>query len=137
MPARLSCLGATETTWTHGPRITIASNLFERGRALVDDVMVHEMCHAWLCLTGQDVNHDTAAWYTAVCRLSPAVLGHELDVQRGSGRRSVRVKQADGRSVVRKVRTQGAISHGDVARWPYSFRPAGYDLGAPIGCPSY
>lgn len=131
------CLGATETTWTHGPRITIASNLFGRGRALVDDVMTHEMLHAWLAVTCQHVNHDTDDWYAAVRRLSPAVLGHQLDVQRGAGRKSVRVKQTDGSSKVRKVRTQDAISHGDVARWPYSLRPVGYNPGAPIGCPSY
>ena len=74
-------------------------------------------------------------WYAAIRRLSPEVLGHQLDARRGGDRKSVRVKQADGTSVVRKIRNPDVTPHGAVARWPYSFRPA--DLGEPIGCPSY
>jgi hypothetical protein len=131
------CIGLSRITWTHGPRITIASNQFWRGGGAVDDVMVHEMLHCWLYLTGQDTAHKGAAWYAAINRLSPDVLGHQLDVRRGGNRKSVRIKQSDGSSRVHKVRVPDATPHGDVARWPGSFRPAGYDLGAPIGCPSY
>src|SRR6478736_960917 len=72
------CIGLSRTTWTHGPRITIASNRFWRGRHFVDDIMCHEMLHCWLYLTGQDVDHKSEAWYAAIRRLSPEVLGHEL-----------------------------------------------------------
>jgi hypothetical protein len=59
-----------------------SSNLFARGRLSVDDTMVHEMLHAWLFVTGQGINHKSEAWYAAVRRFSPAVLGHELDARR-------------------------------------------------------
>jgi hypothetical protein len=129
------CIGLTRPYWRHGPRITIASKLFNRPR-MVDDTMVHEMLHAWLFVTGQPTGHKTEAWYSAIRRLSPDVLGHELDARRGADRKSVRVKLDDGRSVVRKVGTD-ALLHGDVARWPQAFRPKGYDWGEPILCPSY
>ena len=131
------CIGLTRGDWQHGPRITIASNLFARGRLGVDDTMVHEMTHAWLHVTGQDTKHEGEAWYAAIRRLSPAVLGHELDVRRGAARKSVRVKLDDGTSVVRKIANPDAITHGSVARWPQAFRPEGYDWGEPIDCPSY
>ena len=41
------CIGATQCTWEHGPRITIHSNQFGRGKNVVADIMVHEMLHAW------------------------------------------------------------------------------------------
>ncbi len=136
------CIGLTRSGWQHGPRITIASNQFKTGRHAVDDVLVHEMLHAWLAATEQDTDHDTESWYAAVRRLSPAVLGCELDVRRGSGRRSVRVPNPDAgeggpATVVRKVAVPGAVVHGDVARWPGPFRPDDHDPGPPIECPSY
>ncbi len=140
------CLGLTRAGWEHGPRITLASNLFRAGRGHVDDTLLHEMLHAWLHETGQDTGHDSQAWYVAVRRLSPVVLGHELDARRGAGRRSVRVPNpnADGyhgqpATVVRKVAVSDAVQHADVARWPSPFRPTDHDhdYGTPIACPSY
>lgn len=134
------CQGATRTDWEHGPRITIFSPMFGKGRRQVEDVVIHEMVHAWLKLTGQATKHEGEAWYSAVRRLSPAVLGHELEVRRGADRISVRVPNADPdgpRTVVRKKRVDGVIPHGDVARWPTPFRPPGYDWGEPIPCPTY
>ena len=131
------CLGLSRTTWEHGPRITIASNLFKRGAYYVDDVMTHEMLHCWLHLTGQDYAHNTEDWYTAVERLSPAVLGHRIQLRRGADRKSVRVKQGDGTTVVRKIANPDATPHKLVAGWPYLFRRADYNWGAPIDCPSY
>jgi hypothetical protein len=144
------CVGLTRADWEHGPRITIASGEFKPtwnatwqvwrpgGTRLVDDTMVHEMTHAWLHLTGQKVKHDSEAWYAAIRRLSPAVLGHEIDVHRGADRRSVRVKLADGTSVVRKERVPGFEGlKAKVAGWPGTFRPADYDVGDPIDCPTY
>jgi hypothetical protein len=136
------CVGLTRAGWKHGPRITIASNLFKAGRRAVDDTMVHEMLHAWLHVTGQSATkgseHDTEAWYAAVRRLSPAVLGHQIDVRRGAQRRSVRVELDDGRSVVRKVKVPKFDGqHERVASWPHLFRPKDYDYGEPIACPSF
>jgi len=132
------CIGLTRPHWEQGPRITIASNMFAKGTGAVDDIMVHEMLHAWLSVTGRDVAHDSEAWYAAIRRLSPKVLGHKLDVRRGAERKSVRIKLDDGTSVVRKVAVpELAGQHAQVAGWPYLFRPADYVVGAPIACPSY
>lgn len=90
---------------------------------------------AWLHITGQDTKHSGKAWYAAVRRLSPIVLGHELDARRGADRRSVRIKLENGSSVVRKIPNPDAVAHAMVAGWP--IRPEGYDFGEPIDCPSY
>jgi len=137
------CLGLTRDGWQHGPRISLFSSQFERRRQ-VDDVMAHEMIHAWLMLRGEDPAHDGAPWYAAVRRLSPAILGADLDARRGADRTSARLPnpayEADNgqpRTIVRKQRVPGAVRHGDVARWPQAFRPESYDWGEPIDCPSY
>lgn len=159
------CIGLTRSGWEHGPRITIASNMFAThetgsgariirgddgaltvvppriiagGKNIVADIMVHEMLHAWLHVTDRDTGHKSEDWYAAVRRLSPAVLGHELDVRRGAERKSVRVKLDDGRSVVRKVKVPEYEGlHDRVSRWPGAFRPAGWDRGVRLDCPSY
>jgi hypothetical protein len=135
--------GLTRPGWEHGPRITVESRLFELGRRRVDDLLAHEMLHAWLHVTGRNGAHDGADWYAAVRRLSPGVLGHDLDV-RAPERRSVRVPNpayvpggGAPKTLVRKVRVAREIPHRDVAGWPYAFRPEGYDWGEPIACPTY
>jgi len=130
------CLGLTRTSLGREPRITIASGEFKERRR-VDDVLCHEMLHAWLHLNCKKVEHDTADWYSAVMKLSPQVLGHPIDIKRGAHRKSVRVRKDDGSSVVRKVPNPEAIPHSQIARWPYSFRRADYDWGKPISCPTY
>jgi len=137
------CLGLTRGGWEHGPRISLHSTTtFGRGPRYVDDVLLHECLHVWLHLTGRNPKHDSADWYTAVRRLSPAVLGRELDVTRGSDRKSVRVPNPnhqpgvdDRKTIVRKVRQ--ASEHARVARWPYAWRPADFDYGEQIPCPTY
>lgn len=138
------CVGLTRADWSWGPRITIGSNLFAQGWRRVDDTVLHEMVHVALALSGRDVEHQGDGWYAEVSRLSPAVLGHPLDVRRGGHRRSVRVpnpaRDTDPdapATVVRKRLVPGAVPHGDVARWPGAFRSPGYDYGAPVPCPSY
>lgn len=136
------CLGLTRTGWQHGPRISLESRRFAQGENVISDVLLHEMAHASLALAGLESGHDSNAWYAMVRKLSPAVLGCELEVRRGGGRKSVRVANPrageDGQpaTVVRKQATE-APAHGDVARWPQSFRPADYDWGTPVDCPSY
>ena len=131
------CIGLTRTDWEHGPRITIQSSAFKGGTDLVDDVMIHEMLHAWLAVTGRDPEHGSSDWYDAINRLSPTVLGRELGAKRGADRKSVRVKTDDGRSVVRKVRVEGVITHNQVANWPGPFLPRGRDRGRRLHCPTY
>lgn len=105
---------------------------------MVDDVLLHEMLHVWLLGAGQEHKHASDAWYGAVRRLSPAVLGHELDVSRPR-RRSVRVPNPGygpddrRRTLVRKRPADDDGLHASVARWPVAFRPPGYDFGARIG----
>jgi hypothetical protein len=125
-------------------RISLFSNQFWQGRRQVDDIMAHEMIHAWLMVRGEYPSHDGGPWYAAIRRLSPVILGADLDVKRGADRKSVRLPnpayvEGNGqpKTIVRKVRVPGAVAHGDVARWPHAFRPADYDLGEPIPCPSY
>ena len=89
--------------------------------------MVHEMTYVWLFVTNQDTDHKSESWYAAVRRLSPAVLGHELEARRGEQRKSVRVKLDDGRSVVCKIVTD-TVPHAAVAGC--RARPAGYDFGS-------
>jgi hypothetical protein len=137
------CLGLTRTAWLHGPRISLFSSNFGQGTRIVDDTMIHEMLHIWLAETGQEIGHDTEAWYAAVSRLSPEVLGHDLDARRHGSRRSVRVPNPDcgqpgqPKTLVRKVRRDNAILHRDIARWPLPFRPSGTPAGRPIPCPTY
>ncbi len=107
--------------------------------------MVHEMLHVHLLQLGEDPAHDAEPWYAAVRRLSPAVLGHELDVRRGSARRSVRVPNPraseDGQpaTLVRKQPVADAVPHAMVARWPEAFRTRsrGEQPAAPTPCSSY
>lgn len=139
------CDGLTRSSWRHGPRISLASAAFGRGRRWVDDVLTHEMLHVWLAIAGLEPGHGGAAWYQHVRRLSPAVLGHQVDARRGADRKSVRVpnpawQPGSGlpKTVVRKQPVDGAVQHADVARWPGAFRPDGYyQQAAPIDCPSY
>lgn len=136
------CLGVTRSPWTNGARITLAPLVFRQGWRIVDDVLVHEMLHASLVAEGRDPKHAGADWYAEVARLSPAVLGHALGVQRPQ-RRSVRIPDPaygpDDRrkTVVRKVSDDDERIHAAIARWPVPFRPADYDFGEPIKLPTY
>jgi hypothetical protein len=138
------CLGLTQGSWEHGPRISIFSPLFARGHRQVDDLLTHEMLHASLILAGENPKHQGDPWYGAVRRLSPAVLGHPLDARRGADRKSVRVPNQDWRedssepkTLVRKITVPDVVQHRDVAGWPQAFRPDAYDWGTPIACPTY
>ena len=150
------CLGLTEGCWEHGPRITLPPEVFQGttaenasryvpgGTRQVDDTLTHEMLHAWLYVTGRKMSHDSDDWYEAIRRLSPAVLGRELDARRGAARKSVRIPNPayqpggdEPKTLVRKEPVKEAIQHADVAAWPQAFRPEGYDWGRPIACPAY
>ena len=135
--------GVRNRTVFRGTTAVNARRCIRGGTRQVDDALTHEMLHVWLLITGHQVSHDSADWYDAVRRLSPAVLGHELNARRGGGRKSVRIVNPAYRlgagipkTLVRKQTVVAAVSHADVARWPQSFRPATYDWGQPIACPS-
>lgn len=132
------CAGLTRHDNPHldGPRISIATQYLDHAN-VVRDVVLHEMLHCWLHVTGRDTAHQSSDWYVTINRLSPVVLGHELNAKRGGDRKSVRVKRDDGTTTVRKERITGAIQHRDVARWPGAFRPSDWDRGKPIHCPTY
>lgn len=139
------CVGLTRAEWVHGPRISVFSPAFGEGRKYVDDILVHEMLHCHLYLGGREIAHDSDDWYEEVRRLSPAVLGCDLDVRRGPRRRSVRLPNPEwypgsglDKTIVRKQPVQAELTHADVARWPHPFREAGYYRDdAPMYCPTY
>jgi hypothetical protein len=141
------CMGLCEGHWEYGPRITLESRQFARGRQFVSDIILHEMIHAALFADGVDWHHKSEAWYAEVRRLTLAHLGINMDdvIKRGSDRKSVREPNPAWtgpgcgvpRTLVRKVRDPGAIPHGDIATWPHSFRPTSYAGDPPIPCPSY
>lgn len=135
------CVGLTRS-WPTGARISVAPNVFAQGEHMVDDVVVHEMLHVSLLTRGDDHKHAGDPWYAEIRRLSPAVLGRDLDIERPR-RHSVRVPNpAYGptdprRTVVRKAAQDSGGVHAAAARWPVAFRPAGYDFGPPITVASY
>jgi len=140
------CLGLTRADHPalESPRISLESRRFAEGCRVIEDTLTHEMLHVWLAAMGRNVHHQGDDWYEAIRRLSPAVLGQDLDARRGAGRRSVRVPNPayelggdKPKTVIRKQIVRDAVQHGDVSRWPGSFRPDDYDWGEAIECPSY
>ena len=55
------CIGLTMRGghWETEPRISLFSPLFGRGRLWVDDVLIHEMLHASLMVTGRLTDHNS------------------------------------------------------------------------------
>lgn len=135
------CVGLTRS-WPTGARISVAPKVFAQGERMVDDILVHEMLHVSLTAAGQDTKHAGDPWYAGVRRLSPAVLGRELDIERPR-RRSVRVPNpAYGpedrrKTLVRKVSQDAAGVHSAISRWPVPFRSARYYLGPPMAVAKY
>jgi hypothetical protein len=116
------CLGLTR----YGPglpRITIASNQFKHAH-VVRDVLLHEMLHAHLALTGAESKHNAVPWCEAIVRLSPAVLGHDIQAA------PVKARRIDGKVV--KAPRDGHLPQGVLARWPGALRPPGWDAGPAI-----
>ena len=125
------CIGLTRGggTWEagHRPRITIASNLFARGRNHVTDALLHEMIHVRLILAGESPDHNAAPWCAEITRLSPAVLGHPILAA------PVKPRRVDGK-VVRKP-LDGHLPLGLIAHWP--FRGPEWQAGQPIDVETY
>ena len=103
---------------------------------------MHEMLHVSLIAASLDPKHAGDPWYAGIRRLSPAVLGRELSVERPK-RRSLRVPNpAYGpedrrRTLVRKDSQDHDGTHAAIARWPVPFRPADYDFGPPVAVAKY
>jgi hypothetical protein len=138
------CLGLTRGEEL--PRITLGSNLIAYtenssikgkpyggklvpGQNTVRDVLLHEMIHAKLILEGLDPGHNAQPWCEEIARLSPAVLGHEIQVA------PVKPRRVDGK--VRRLALPDHLTQSELARWPGSLRPAGWDPGRQIPVASY
>jgi hypothetical protein len=134
------CLGMTRGGGL--PRITLSSSIFARtehshgrkrvwphGRNVVSDTLLHEMIHAKLILEGRESAHNAQPWCDEITRLSPAVLGHEIQVA------PVKPRRVNGK--VRRHVLEGHLTQGELARWPYYLRPAGWDPGKPIPVDTY
>jgi hypothetical protein len=107
------CIGQTRHRGEWGdelPRITIASNLFQRGTDAVRDTVLHEMIHAKLILDGQDSSHNGQPWCDEIARLSPAILGREIKAV------PIRPKRIDGK--VKRYRPRGHLTQAQLATWP-------------------
>ncbi len=128
------CLGVTR----HGdsPRISLHVGLFNRkGHLAVDDVLTHEMVHAHLILRGEDPKHNHDPWCCMITQLSPHVLGRTI-IARPVRPRRVKDSTSNKSKVVR-LADPGALTRGQLARWPYSLRPDDYDFGPKIPVPTY
>ena len=134
------CIGLTRpTAWLAHPRITVSTEAFNGsrrmpgGRRMVTDVLVHEMVHAWLILRGENPKHNDDPWCKTIGELSLAVLGHEINARPVRPRRVPNPdREADPKApktiVVRRPEP-GAMSQGDLARWPTPQRPDGFYQG--------
>lgn len=133
MTAYGRCIGITR--YRKLPRITLSTSHGiadgKRGRLYLRDVLAHEMLHAELRLAGEKTGHRYAAWRQSIMRLSPAILGYEIDVK--PPLKSVRVTDPkSGTSHIRKEPDPDGTRQSKIARWPQSFRPKGYDYGEPF-----
>ena len=115
-------------------RITLHTSLLDpRGRARLigdqlgeryaADVLLHEMCHVALFALGigndnKHPHHNTVEWCAEIVRITPA-LG--LSAIRAA---PVTPRRVDGKVVRRPL--DGYLARDDVARWPWSIRPAGF-----------
>lgn len=110
------CIGLTRSK-PELPRISLASGIFRRSRE-VEDTLLHEMLHAELMLAGLSHKHNDTPWCQRIAELSPAVLGHPIQVA------PVKLRRVDKR--VTRQPLEDHLGQGVLARWPYSLRPAGY-----------
>jgi hypothetical protein len=131
------CLGMTQRGgWITDPRISLAPEIFNGsgrlpgGGLMVVDTLTHEMVHAVLMLRGEDPAHNNTPWCKLIAALSPTVLGHEITVSPVRPRRVPNPARAHDpkapKTIVKRLPDEGALGQGELARWPYSCRPAGY-----------
>jgi hypothetical protein len=135
------CLGLTR--YDELPRITLASNIFAPapsggangsrrprcGHREVEDVLLHEMIHAKLVLNGVDPSHNGQPWCDEITRLSPAVLGRDIQAA------PVKVRRVEGE--VRRLALPEHLTRDELARWPGSLRPKGWNPGRLIPVATY
>jgi hypothetical protein len=126
------CLGLTRHCgeWSESlPRITLWSALFAAGTGAVSDVILHEMVHVRLMLTGEDPRHNGKPWCAEIVRLSPLVLGQTVQAK------PVLPRRVNG--VNRRIPLDGHLERMQLASWPYSLRPAGGRGGRVLKVSSY
>jgi hypothetical protein len=110
------CLGLVRPQggWGGLPRISLASNHFQDGSAAVADTILHEMLHIHLLFNGLCGDHNGRPWCAEVERLSPLVLGMEVQA------RPVQPRRVNGRNV--RLAVPGHLSRKALATWPHSLR---------------
>jgi len=143
------CIGSTmPAEWVGAPRITLASEIFNGSHRIrggprqVSDVLAHEMVHAALMLRGEEPGHNADPWCKMITELSPDVLGREITARPVGTRRVPNpARETDPsapKTVVRRMPDPGAMTQGELARWPWSLRPSDwYDGQRPIYVPTY
>jgi hypothetical protein len=105
------------------PRITLHPLIFG-ARNRVTDMIIHEMLHAFLMSEGREHKHNTKPWCEMIEKLSPAVLGLEIHA------RPVNTRSIGG--VRKKAPLDGHLEQHQLASWPGSLRPYGWDAGEPL-----
>jgi hypothetical protein len=96
---------------------------YKLGARHAEDVLLHEMVHAWLFDTTPDHasdegGHNIDEWCTEIVRITP---GLGLPPVKAA---PVKPRRTDG--AVRRMLLDGHLSRADIAHWPHSLRPAGY-----------
>ena len=100
-----------------------------------EDVLLHEMVHVWLFAYGipntkDEPHHNTGEWCDEIVSITPQLGLPAIKAE------PVKTRRINGTVVRREL--DGHLPRGDIARWPYSIRPAGYYAPTPSasGCGS-
>lgn len=139
------CLGLTRHPgeWRTHPRITISTPLVNNGgEHAVSDVLLHELVHAHLMLTGQATGPSHGdAWCRVITRLSPTVLGCEITAAYVKPRRVANpahdTDPTAPKTLVKREPLPGALPQQVISTWPQSLRPADYGPGEPLHIDTY
>lgn len=113
------CLGQTSCHLVP-PRIAIGTYSPNRQPQFHDDVLVHEMLHAWLALHGESPKHNFWPWCREIERITP-LLGL-APIQAAP----VNPRKIHGQTV--RMNMAGYLTRKQIASWPQSIR--GTDLSA-------
>lgn len=107
------CLGQT-ACHLMPPRIAIGTYQAVRDPGFHDDVLLHEMVHAWLAINDRNPKHNFRPWCEEIERITlllglPAIQAAPVNPTR-----------IDGRPV--RVSRSGFLTRRQIAGWPHSIR---------------
>jgi hypothetical protein len=90
------------------------------GTTLVADcgTLLHEMIHQFLHQRGACPKHAGQPWRDTIIRLHKQITGEPLVLIR---QKVIKVRQADGTRRSARQSPKGAVTQGQIARWPHSF----------------